>query len=35
MGSISTVPSGDPISVCSDGLNFWITMSITEQLARF
>ncbi|HKA37190.1 MAG TPA: hypothetical protein VKH43_10250 [Thermoanaerobaculia bacterium] len=34
IGSFSTSASGSPQGACSDGLNFWITLS-TGQLVRF
>jgi YVTN family beta-propeller protein len=30
-----TLPNTDPRGVCSDGLNFWITLNISGKLARF
>ncbi len=36
--SLGFVPTGSgtqPIGVCSDGINFWITLAGTSQLARF
>ena len=35
LGSFSTGPSSLPNRVCSDGLNFWITLQGAGQLARF
>ena len=35
LGFVSTGPSSSPAGVCSDGLNFWITLSNTGKLARF
>jgi hypothetical protein len=35
LGSFSTGPSTTPFGVCSDGINFWIVLSATDQLARF
>jgi hypothetical protein len=35
LGSVSTGPNTSPNGVCSDGLNFWITLTGTSQLARF
>jgi DNA-binding beta-propeller fold protein YncE len=35
LGSVSTVPNTHPFGVCSDGLNFWITLQGTNRLARF
>jgi len=35
LGSFSTGPSTGPNGACSDGLNFWITLPGTGQLARF
>jgi DNA-binding beta-propeller fold protein YncE len=38
LGSISTGATGggsSPAAVCSDGLNFWITLSSYDKLARF
>jgi hypothetical protein len=34
IGSFSTGPSTSPPGACSDGVNFWITLS-PNQLARF
>jgi hypothetical protein len=33
IGSFST--STEPFGACSDGINFWIILNITNQLARF
>jgi hypothetical protein len=35
LGSFSTGIDTSPFGACSDGLNFWITLSNTDQLARF
>jgi hypothetical protein len=35
LGSFSTGANSNPRGACSDGLNFWITLSGTNQLARF
>jgi hypothetical protein len=35
LGSVSTGASTGPVGACSDGLNFWITLSSTGKLARF
>jgi sugar lactone lactonase YvrE len=35
IGSVSTGASTNPVGVCSDGINFWITLQGTNQLARF
>jgi len=35
LGSFSTGPGTNPFGACSDGLNFWITLPGTGQLARF
>jgi hypothetical protein len=35
IGSFSTGASTGPHGVCSDGLNFWITLRTTSKLARF
>jgi hypothetical protein len=35
LGSVSTGPNTGPVGACSDGLNFWITLRDTGQLARF
>jgi hypothetical protein len=35
LGSFSTGVDTSPFGACSDGLNFWITLSNTDQLARF
>jgi hypothetical protein len=35
LGSFSTGPNSVPYGVCSDGLNFWITLQGTHKLARF
>lgn len=35
IGNISTGAATEPFGVCSDGLNFWITIRNTNQLARF
>jgi hypothetical protein len=33
LGSVGT--GGFPFGACSDGINFWITLSTASQLARF
>jgi hypothetical protein len=35
LGSVSTGANTSPSGVCSDGRNFWITLSATNKLARF
>ena len=35
LGSVSTGASTLPNGACSDGLNFWITLTGTDKLARF
>ena len=35
LGSVSTGPGTSPFGACSDGVNFWITLRNTGQLARF
>jgi hypothetical protein len=35
LGSFSTGAGTGPLGACSDGLNFWITLSNTHKLARF
>jgi hypothetical protein len=35
LGAVSTGGNTDPNGVCSDGLNFWITLRISGKLARF
>jgi DNA-binding beta-propeller fold protein YncE len=35
LGSFSTGDNTRPYGACSDGLNFWITLRDTDQLARF
>jgi hypothetical protein len=35
LGSVSTGASTGPLGACSDGLNFWITLQLTNKLARF
>lgn len=35
LGSVSTGSGTVPFGTCSDGLNFWITLQTTNQLARF
>lgn len=35
LGSVSTGASTQPLGVCSDGLDFWITLVGTGKLARF
>jgi hypothetical protein len=36
IGQFSTGPAGSyPIGACSDGINFWITINNTNELARF
>jgi hypothetical protein len=35
LGFVSTGGNSQPVGVCSDGLNFWISLSSTNQLARF
>ncbi len=35
LGSVSAGAGTDPTGICSDGLNFWITLRSTGKLARF
>jgi hypothetical protein len=35
LGSISTGANTAPTGACSDGMNFWVTLSGTDRLARF
>jgi DNA-binding beta-propeller fold protein YncE len=35
LGSLATGTGTNPLGVCSDGLNFWITLNVTNKLARF
>jgi hypothetical protein len=35
LGSLATGPGTTPIGVCSDGINFWIALDGSHQLARF
>jgi hypothetical protein len=35
LGSISTGANTAPQGACSDGMNFWVTLSGTDKLARF
>ena len=35
LGSVSTGAGSSPFGACSDGINFWITLRNTGQLARF
>lgn len=35
LGSFSTGPNTNPYGVCSDGINFWIVLQLTKQLARY
>jgi len=35
LGFVSTGANSQPVGVCSDGLNFWISLSATNKLARF
>jgi hypothetical protein len=35
LGNFSTGVNSGPSGACSDGLNFWITLSQTDKLARF
>jgi hypothetical protein len=35
IGSVSTGVGAGPLGACSDGINFWITLSEAGQLARF
>lgn len=35
LGSVSTGLATGPNGACSDGLNFWVTLGLTNQLARF
>jgi len=35
LGSVSTGNGTGPYGACSDGVSFWITLSVSNQLARF
>jgi hypothetical protein len=35
LGSVPTGANTSPSGACSDGLNFWITLSVANKLARF
>jgi DNA-binding beta-propeller fold protein YncE len=35
LGTLATGTGTNPLGVCSDGLNFWITLNVTNKLARF
>jgi DNA-binding beta-propeller fold protein YncE len=35
LGTFSTGANTQPLGACSDGLNFWVTLNATNQLARF
>ncbi len=35
IGSFATGPGTGPDGVCSDGINFWVTLAFANQLARF
>ena len=35
LGTFPTGTSTQPFGACSDGLNFWITLSGSDKLARF
>lgn len=35
LGSVNTGPNTRPFGACSDGLNFWIALAFSNQLARF
>ena len=35
LGFVSTGADSQPVGVCSDGLNFWISLSAINKLARF
>jgi hypothetical protein len=35
LGTFATGAATQPVGACSDGLNFWITLSNTDKLARF
>lgn len=35
LGSIATGAGSMPLGACSDGMNFWVTLSGTDKLARF
>jgi hypothetical protein len=35
MGSYSTGAGSKPLSACSDGINFWITLTASGKLLRF
>jgi hypothetical protein len=35
IGTFSTGAGAFPQGACSDGLNFWITLGVTNKLARF
>jgi hypothetical protein len=35
IGTFSTGAGAFPVGVCSDGVNFWITLRFADKLARF
>jgi hypothetical protein len=35
LGSVNTGNLTSPIAACSDGINFWITLQLTNELVRF
>lgn len=35
LGSVSAGDDTTPLAACSDGINFWVTLSNTNQIARF
>src|SRR5262249_55821788 len=35
IGEVPTGPHGNPLAVCSDGLNYWISMAGTNEIVRF
>jgi hypothetical protein len=35
LGSFGTGAGTNPVGACSDGMNFWITLSAPNQIARF
>lgn len=35
LGSFSIGAGTGPTGVCSDGVNFWVTLNTADQLARF
>jgi hypothetical protein len=35
LGSVATGAGTVPVGACSDGVNFWLTFLLSNQLARF